>query len=59
MARKFTYNEIQQHRSAESTWVVLYGKVYDVTSFLPSHPGGSKVILELAGSDATEEYVSV
>jgi isopentenyl diphosphate isomerase/L-lactate dehydrogenase-like FMN-dependent dehydrogenase len=30
--------------------------VYDVTEFLPSHPGGSKIILKLAGRDATEEY---
>jgi hypothetical protein len=36
--------------------VVLYGSVYDVTEFLPSHPGGSKIILQLAGRDATEEY---
>jgi isopentenyl diphosphate isomerase/L-lactate dehydrogenase-like FMN-dependent dehydrogenase len=36
--------------------VILYGKVYDVTSFLPNHPGGSKIILQLAGTDATEEY---
>jgi isopentenyl diphosphate isomerase/L-lactate dehydrogenase-like FMN-dependent dehydrogenase len=36
--------------------VVLYGDVYDVTRFIPSHPGGSKVILQLAGSDATDEY---
>jgi L-lactate dehydrogenase (cytochrome) len=36
--------------------VVLYGKVYDVTSFLAEHPGGSKVILQLAGKDATDEY---
>jgi isopentenyl diphosphate isomerase/L-lactate dehydrogenase-like FMN-dependent dehydrogenase len=35
---------------------VLYGNVYDVTEFLPSHPGGSKIILQLAGRDATEEY---
>jgi L-lactate dehydrogenase (cytochrome) len=27
-----------------------------VTSFLPSHPGGSKIILRLSGEDATEEY---
>jgi isopentenyl diphosphate isomerase/L-lactate dehydrogenase-like FMN-dependent dehydrogenase len=27
-----------------------------VTDFLSSHPGGSKVILQLAGRDATEEY---
>lgn len=56
MAKTFTYNEVQQHRSAESCWVILYGNVYDVTSFLPSHPGGSKIILQLAGTDATEEY---
>jgi isopentenyl diphosphate isomerase/L-lactate dehydrogenase-like FMN-dependent dehydrogenase len=36
--------------------VILYGKVYDVTNFLPDHPGGSKIILKLAGTDATEEY---
>lgn len=27
-----------------------------MTGFLGSHPGGSKVILQLAGQDATEEY---
>jgi len=47
---------VQQHRSAESCWVVLYGNVYDVTSFLSEHPGGQKIILQLAGTDATEEY---
>lgn len=47
---------MQQHRTAESCWVVLYGNVYDVTNFLPEHPGGKKIILQLAGQDATEEY---
>ncbi len=36
--------------------MTLYGNVYDITAFLPSHPGGSKIILQLAGRDATEEY---
>ncbi len=36
--------------------MILYGNVYDVTDFLSSHPGGSKIILKLAGKDATEEY---
>ncbi|KAI2618471.1 FMN-dependent dehydrogenase-domain-containing protein [Hypoxylon sp. NC1633] len=48
--------EVVKHTTPESCWVVLYGNVYDVTDFLPSHPGGSKVILQLAGRDATEEY---
>ncbi|KAI1811261.1 FMN-dependent dehydrogenase [Poronia punctata] len=48
--------EVAKHTSAESCWVILYGNVYDVTDFLPSHPGGSSVIMQLAGRDATEEY---
>ncbi|KAK3938060.1 FMN-dependent dehydrogenase [Diplogelasinospora grovesii] len=56
MAKVFTAEEVAKHRTAESCWVVLYGNVYDVTEFLPSHPGGSKIILQLAGRDATEEY---
>ncbi|KAK5629819.1 hypothetical protein RRF57_005534 [Xylaria bambusicola] len=48
--------EVAKHTTAESCWVTLYGKVYDITEFLPSHPGGSKVILQLAGRDATDEY---
>jgi len=47
---------VAKHNTAESCWVVLYGNVYDVTRFLPEHPGGSKVILQLAGTDATDEY---
>ncbi|KAK1757838.1 FMN-dependent dehydrogenase-domain-containing protein [Echria macrotheca] len=47
---------VAKHRSADSCWVVLYGNVYDVTDFLPHHPGGSKIILQLAGRDATDEY---
>jgi L-lactate dehydrogenase (cytochrome) len=35
---------------------VLYGKVYDVTYFLSSHPGGAAAILRFAGQDATEEF---
>ncbi|KAF2092878.1 hypothetical protein NA57DRAFT_81810 [Rhizodiscina lignyota] len=45
-----------KHNSPDSCWVILYGAVYDVTDFLSSHPGGSKIILQLAGQDATEEY---
>ncbi|XDG06891.1 hypothetical protein ABKA04_006506 [Annulohypoxylon sp. FPYF3050] len=48
--------EVEKHTTRESCWVVLYGNVYDVTEFLPEHPGGSKIILQLAGRDATEEY---
>ncbi|QIX02292.1 hypothetical protein AMS68_007809 [Peltaster fructicola] len=56
MVRKISYSEVQQHRSEQSCWVILYGDVYDVTSFVPEHPGGSSIIMQLAGTDATEEF---
>ncbi|KAI9050543.1 hypothetical protein LZ554_005704 [Drepanopeziza brunnea f. sp. 'monogermtubi'] len=48
--------EIAKHNSRESCWVIVHGKAYDVTDFLPEHPGGPKIILKYAGRDATEEY---
>ncbi|KAJ5662847.1 hypothetical protein N7507_003578 [Penicillium longicatenatum] len=56
MAKVLDAAEVAKHNTRESCWVVLYGKVYDVTDFLSSHPGGAKIILKLAGKDATEEY---
>lgn len=45
-----------KHNTRESCWVILYDHVYDVTNFLSEHPGGAKIILKLAGKDATEDY---
>lgn len=56
MAKVFDAAEVAKHNRPDSCWVILYGKVYDVTDFLSEHPGGSKIILKLAGKDATEEY---
>ncbi|KAK4541145.1 hypothetical protein LTR36_008219 [Oleoguttula mirabilis] len=55
-AVKLTGADIAKHNSRESCWVIIHGRAYDVTEFLPEHPGGPKVILKYAGKDATEEY---
>ncbi|KAK9467977.1 FMN-dependent dehydrogenase-domain-containing protein [Lipomyces arxii] len=48
--------DIAKHNSKESCWVIVHGKAYDVTEFLPEHPGGQKIILKYAGKDATKEF---
>lgn len=53
---KLTGEEVLKHNSRESCWVIVHSRAYDVTDFLPEHPGGAKIILKYAGKDATEEY---
>ncbi|KIK99658.1 hypothetical protein PAXRUDRAFT_131602 [Paxillus rubicundulus Ve08.2h10] len=49
--RIYTSEDVANHKSAKSCWVTLQGKVYDVTAFVPDHPGGEDLILENGGTD--------
>ncbi|KAI9356557.1 FMN-dependent dehydrogenase-domain-containing protein [Zopfochytrium polystomum] len=55
-ARTVTHKEVSAHSSAKDCWVIIHGKVYDLTAFLSQHPGGAKVILKEAGRDATSAF---
>eukprot|EP00927_Polykrikos_kofoidii_P077087 TRINITY_DN74073_c0_g1_i1.p1 TRINITY_DN74073_c0_g1~~TRINITY_DN74073_c0_g1_i1.p1 ORF type:complete len:268 (-),score=46.90 TRINITY_DN74073_c0_g1_i1:170-973(-) len=57
--RKVSPEEIAQHCSDKSCWVLLRGEVWDLTPFLTDHPGGPGAILEFAGRDATAIWESV
>ena len=48
----FSMDEVAKHNTKDSCWLVISGKVYDITSFLPDHPGGKKAPLIYAGGDA-------
>ncbi|SOV06699.1 uncharacterized protein UDID_01852 [Ustilago sp. UG-2017a] len=45
--------QIRRHSSLSDAWLVVEGGVYDVTSYLDSHPGGKAMLLKYAGKDAT------
>jgi len=40
--------EVAKHSSKDNCWVIVHGRAYDVTDFLPEHPGGMKIILKYA-----------
>jgi cytochrome b involved in lipid metabolism len=54
--RNLSLDEIAKHNIEKDCWVIIRDKVYDLTKFLPDHPGGKKAIMLFAGKDATEEF---
>ncbi|XP_034391854.1 fatty acid 2-hydroxylase [Cyclopterus lumpus] len=53
--RFFTEREAALHSTKDSCWVLLGNRVYDVTSFLRTHPGGEALILGRSGGDVRRE----
>ncbi len=53
----FNIKEIAKHNSEKDCWLLINGKVYDVTGFEETHSGG-KAILEGCGKDATALFES-
>ncbi|KAJ3558671.1 hypothetical protein NM688_g782 [Phlebia brevispora] len=52
----YALQDVAEHNSSKSCWIIIRNKVYDVTDFLPKHPGGSGLILQFAGHDATDTF---
>eukprot|EP01064_Diplonema_japonicum_P003844 TRINITY_DN1252_c2_g2_i1.p1 TRINITY_DN1252_c2_g2~~TRINITY_DN1252_c2_g2_i1.p1 ORF type:complete len:648 (+),score=236.19 TRINITY_DN1252_c2_g2_i1:65-2008(+) len=53
---EYTLEEVAAHTKDTDCWVVVNGRVLDVTAFLAEHPGGKEAIMLYAGKDATEEF---
>ncbi|KAJ3217280.1 Cytochrome b5 [Dinochytrium kinnereticum] len=59
MSKVFQWSDVSAHNTREDCWMVVDKKVFDVTKFLDEHPGGEEVLLEQAGSDATEAFEEI
>jgi sulfite reductase alpha subunit-like flavoprotein len=58
--RSYYASEIVMHNNDEDGyWMVIDGRVYDLTDFAQLHPGGFKIVLGYAGMDATQAYQKV
>ena len=52
----YTIGEIRKHRNKKSAWLVIHGKVYDVTEWRKSHPGGDAIMQGVKVDDATSLF---
>lgn len=51
-----TGDELAKHHTRTDCWMAIDGLVYDVSRFVPYHPGGTKILEMYAGRDATAPF---
>lgn len=47
--RSVTLSEVQKHNKLDDAWTILRGNVYNITPYLPYHPGGADELMRAAG----------
>lgn len=60
--KTLSIEEVEKHNKRDDAWLILDGKVYDVTSVLDWHPGGANAIMGYVGKatvDATNQYKGI
>jgi cytochrome b involved in lipid metabolism len=48
--------KVKENNSATSCWSAINGKVYNLTQWIKSHPGGASAITGLCGTDGTSSF---
>lgn len=52
--RSLSLEEIAAHNTEQDCWMVIEGKVYDLTDYLPKHPTPAAILIPWCGGEATE-----
>ncbi|MDB5190027.1 MAG: conserved rane protein of unknown function [Parcubacteria group bacterium] len=52
----YTQAQVATHNTSNSCWAIINGNVYDLTKWIPQHPGGEGPILSLCGKDGTSMF---
>lgn len=55
-ATSYALADVGLHNTSVSCWTVVSGSVYNITSWISQHPGGSSAIKAMCGVDATAAF---
>merc|ERR1712216_938701 len=51
--------ELKKHSTEKDLWLLIGGKVFDVTEYQDEHPGSDSILHDIKGRDATCEFEDV
>ncbi len=54
-SQTYTLDDVAKHNTKDDCWAVINGEIYDLTSFIPRHPGGDE-ILRACGIDGSSFF---
>lgn|GEM_PF-1007511 len=52
----YTSADVALHSSDASCWSIINSSVYDLTAYIPKHPGGASKIRHICGTDGSSEF---
>jgi cytochrome b involved in lipid metabolism len=55
---KLSNSEIKVHNLKSDCWSIVNGNVYNLTTYVKSHPGGATVIANICGKDGSNAFVN-
>jgi len=56
---QLTLDEVSKHKTSSDCWLAIDSRVYDVTSYINQHPGGTREILNHCGKNASTAFASM
>ena len=55
--RNISLGEVKKHNKKNDAWTIIENKVYNISSWIPKHPGG-EIIMQAVGKDATQLFLN-
>ncbi|KPA77732.1 putative mitochondrial cytochrome b5-like protein [Leptomonas pyrrhocoris] len=55
----FHLGDIERHNKYNDLWIIIDRHVYDATKFADEHPGGVRILLSVAGADASNGFKAI
>lgn len=56
--KKYSMEEVKKHNKIDDAWIVINNTIYDITKWIPKHPGGN-IILNGIGKNATSLFNNI